>query len=385
MPANQLHLFDGNIVKHAVDNLFMNTHIAKDNYFYHGYMYGQYTPECCPRYLQREHFETLRGLVSRIDVQTGTLQEVASRYPDRFFSRYILLDHMDWMPMAMVLDEWAVFAAKARADARVLWRSFSPVQHIAPLKYLDFHPDNVQAALMKFPDRVAMYNSTHVATIPAHAGFVPRVDYAPRASCGDDLRVLFNNFLHPISGATHKEKLESFYAGQARSYDVFRHRFLHGRVPMIEAMPSQKGGVWVDLGGGTAANMEHFGDALRIFSKVVVLDLTPSLLAVAQRRIDERGWSSFVTTVEGDATKQGLPGMPPAGGADLVTMSYSLTMIPDWKAALANVRGRKRERERERRAEAHPDAPPDLPPLPAGVCSSAPGWLHCHLRLHRHA
>jgi hypothetical protein len=51
VPSNQLNLFDGNIVKHAVDNLFLNTHIAKDNYFYYGYMYGHYTEECCPRYL----------------------------------------------------------------------------------------------------------------------------------------------------------------------------------------------------------------------------------------------------------------------------------------------------------------------------------------------
>ena len=101
VPANQLHLFDGNIVKHAVDNLFMNTHIAKDNYFYHGYMYGEYTAECCPRYLKKENFATLRSLVNRIDVQTGYLQDVAGRYPDGYFSRYILLDHMDWMPMTV--------------------------------------------------------------------------------------------------------------------------------------------------------------------------------------------------------------------------------------------------------------------------------------------
>src|SRR4051812_19379709 len=52
VPANQLHLFDGNVVKIAVDNLFLNTHIASDNYFYHGYMYGEYTAACCPRYLK---------------------------------------------------------------------------------------------------------------------------------------------------------------------------------------------------------------------------------------------------------------------------------------------------------------------------------------------
>ena len=156
----------------------------------------------------------------------------------------------------MVLDEWSVFAVKARDDCRILWRSFSPVQHIAPLKYLQYHPENVTAALLKYPDRVAMYNSTHVATIPKNISFVPRVEYAPRATFGDDMRVLYSNFLHRISGESHKDRLESFYKGQARVYDSFRHRFLHGRVPMVEAMPTPKNGVWVDLGGGTGANME---------------------------------------------------------------------------------------------------------------------------------
>jgi hypothetical protein len=170
-----MHLFKGNIVLDACNNLFQNTHIAKDNYFYHGYMcvpqgrggggrqqgrggawlrerrplprplhhtacsYGNYTPECCPRYLQPQHFAALKASVDRIDIRTGTLQDVASQYPDGFFSRYILLDHMDWMPMSMVLDEWSVFVRKARADCRFLWRSFSTDQHIAPLKYLDYH------------------------------------------------------------------------------------------------------------------------------------------------------------------------------------------------------------------------------------------------------
>jgi len=204
---------------------------------------------------------------------------------------------------------------------------------------------------MKFPDRVAMYNSTHVATIPAHVGFVPRRDYAPRATCGDDARVLFNNFLHPISGKSHQERLESFYAGQAQSYDAFRHRFLHGRVPMIEAMPSQKGGVWVDLGGGTAANLQHLGGAIDVFSKVVVLDLCRPLLDVAKERIAAEGWSN-VSAIEGDATRADVKGLPKAGSVDLVTMSYSLTMIPDWRAALDNVS--KRAHKRARAARAHP-------------------------------
>ena len=60
----------------------------------------------------------------------------------------------------------------------------------------------------------------------------------------------------------------------------------------------------------------------------MVSDLAPSLLKVADRRIAENGWSN-VHTVHADATHY----QPPGQGVDVVTFSYSLTMIPDWFAA----------------------------------------------------
>jgi hypothetical protein len=189
VPASQLHLFSGNIVKVATDNLFLNTFVRGDNYHFYGYLYGEYTRECCPRYLKAENFAKLRAAVANIDIRTGLLQDVAASYPDGYFSRYILLDHMDWMPMRLVLDEWAVFVRKARADVRFLWRSFSDVQHIAPLKFLDFHADNVKAALAMYPDRVCMYNSTHLATLNPGFTIVPREEYKASSARGRSRRM----------------------------------------------------------------------------------------------------------------------------------------------------------------------------------------------------
>jgi len=339
VPASQLALFRGDICRHVLDNLFLNTHIAKDNYFYYGYLYGELTHENCPRYLKKENFANLKKAIKegRVDIRTGTLKDVAASYPDKYFSRYILLDHMDWMAEfpSMICDEWSVFVQKARSDCRILFRSFASEQHIAPLKYLNFHEDNVRAALANYPDRVAMYNSTHLATIPDNVTILPRQVYKPRATLYDDMVVLYNNFIHKIQGENHKERLESFYRGQARAYDVYRHRFLHGRVPMIEIMPTPKKGVWLDMGGGTGANLEHLRDSMKSFSKVIVLDLCGPLLEVAKQHIAANGWTN-VETLEADACSPNTPGLPAAGTVDLITMSYSLTMIPDWEAALRN-------------------------------------------------
>jgi len=263
VPDSQLQLYQGNVIKKIFDTIFGLTHIKGDNYFYYGYFYGEFTEECCPRYLKKENFATLKRYVKekRVDVRTGYLGEVCASYPDATFTRYVLLDHQDWMQTSEILAEWEVFVRKSvQGQAYVLWRSFSEHQYIGPLKYLNFlDAKTIETIETLNPDRVGMYNSAWYARIPSREeGFtiVKRNNFKPRATWADDAKVLFSNFLKPISGGTHQEKLESFYEKQAGEYDVFRHRFLHGRQPMLENIPTILDGTWVDMGGGTAANLE---------------------------------------------------------------------------------------------------------------------------------
>jgi S-adenosylmethionine-diacylgycerolhomoserine-N-methlytransferase len=146
-----------------------------------------------------------------------------------------------------------------------------------------------------------------------------------------DLRVLFHLVLKPIRGKDHAARMESFYSGQAEAYDSFRQRLLQGRRELWEAVGVPDGGLWVDLGGGTGSNLEHFGPQIEKLRKVYVVDLSPSLLEVARRRFGENGWAN-AEAVEADATTF----RPADGPADVVTFSYSLTMIPDWFAAVDN-------------------------------------------------
>ena len=145
-----------------------------------------------------------------------------------------------------------------------------------------------------------------------------------------DLRILYHLTLKPVRGKDHASRMESFYSGQAGAYDDFRERLLHGRQELLDAIDLPEDGVWVDMGGGTGSNLHLFGDRINRLSKAYVVDLSPSLLGVADQRIREQNWS-HVETVEADATL-----FEPNEGADIVTFSYSLTMIPDWFAALEN-------------------------------------------------
>jgi S-adenosylmethionine-diacylgycerolhomoserine-N-methlytransferase len=168
-----------------------------------------------------------------------------------------------------------------------------------------------------------------------------------------DLRILYHLALKPVRGKDHAARMESFYAGQAAGYDDFRKRLLKGRQELWNLIQPPPGGTWLDMGGGTGANLDFFtptrsvsegsnvrgqqtgdrGQETRLagLEKIYVLDLSHSLLEIANQRIAAAGWTN-VETVAADATTY----RPPCGQVDVVTFSYSLTMIPDWFAALEN-------------------------------------------------
>ena len=148
-----------------------------------------------------------------------------------------------------------------------------------------------------------------------------------------DMKILYHMLLKPVRGDSHAQRMESFYGDQAEGYDEFRRRLLKGRELLWQQLPKDDGCVWVDMGGGTGANIENFGDDISKPDKIYVVDLSSSLLKVAADRFEKKGWSN-VQTVEADATKF----VPSEGKADIVTFSYSLTMIPNWFAAIENAK-----------------------------------------------
>lgn len=110
---------------------------------------------------------------------------------------------------------------------------------------------------------------------------------------------------------------------------------------------------WYKVGGGTGYNIEAMSGFINVpefFSGVYLVDFSPSLCEVARNRFQRLGWKNVHVICE-DARKfrledheKDLPGglqtlvnasllsyfaqrRPEHGGADLITMSYSLSMI----------------------------------------------------------
>ncbi|PGH16626.1 hypothetical protein AJ80_05128 [Polytolypa hystricis UAMH7299] len=174
------------------------------------------------------------------------------------------------------------------------------------------------------------------------------------------LKFVYATFLKPHGSHGHGSQqlaLESFYKTQASVYDATRKRLLRGREDMLGLLAAQlkfklaknegHSGkpIWVDIGGGTGyynsyniEAMASFVPVASFFEHVYLVDLSPSLCDIARQRFARLGWKN-VSVVCQDAGAFRLP--PPHinddmfdsiqdAKADLVTMSYSLSMIPDY-------------------------------------------------------
>lgn len=120
--------YQGGIAKFVED--CVETVFAKlplhDNYFWRVYLTGEYSPKCCPEYLKPENFVALKeGLVNRISTHTGSLLDVLKELQQPV-SRFILLDHMDWLASFnkdVLAQEWQAIIDRATPEARILFRS----------------------------------------------------------------------------------------------------------------------------------------------------------------------------------------------------------------------------------------------------------------------
>lgn len=120
--------YEGGIVKFVHDcmeSVFAELPIH-DNYFWRVYLSGSYTPDCCPEYLKPDNFARLQGgLAERVSAHTDSVQGFLEKHQGQI-SRYVLLDHMDWLSdkfFPLLELEWQAIIDRAAPGTRLIWRS----------------------------------------------------------------------------------------------------------------------------------------------------------------------------------------------------------------------------------------------------------------------
>ena len=167
-------------IQECMESVFVRLPM-KDNYFWRLYINGQYTKECCPEYLKEENFEKLKGgLVEKISTHTDSVQGFLEKH-DGQISRYVLLDHMDWLSdhfFPLLESEWQAISDRAAPNTRIIWRSGGfntefieqvQINHNGqqrPIREMLTY-DKELAAELHPKDRVHTYGSFYIADLSA--------------------------------------------------------------------------------------------------------------------------------------------------------------------------------------------------------------------------
>jgi len=173
--------YPGGIVQFIVDRIdtvFGKLPLA-DNYFWRVYLTGKYTPECCPEYLKPANFEALKGgAADRVTTHTHSVLDFLEGHSQPI-SRFVLLDHMDWLYShykEVLAAEWQGIVNRAAPETKIIWRSAGltcdfvdpiDVQVQGQTRKMGelLHYDRELAARLHLIDRVNTYGSFHIADL----------------------------------------------------------------------------------------------------------------------------------------------------------------------------------------------------------------------------
>jgi S-adenosylmethionine-diacylgycerolhomoserine-N-methlytransferase len=128
-------------------------------------------------------------------------------------------------------------------------------------------------------------------------------------------------------------RMNRMYRRQRHIYDGTRRYYLLGRDQMISGLRPEAHGSVLEIGCGTGRNLVL---AARLYpdARFFGIDVSTEMLTTAIAAISRAGLTSRVRVAHGDGTAfdpKTLFGIPQF---DHVMISYSLSMIPDWRRVL---------------------------------------------------
>jgi ubiquinone/menaquinone biosynthesis C-methylase UbiE len=128
-----------------------------------------------------------------------------------------------------------------------------------------------------------------------------------------------------------KDEVTTIYRHRARRYDVSAnlYRLVGFRLPAyrrlaVEALDLREGDTVVEIGCGTGLNLPLLQAVVGPQGKIVGVDLTDAMLAQAERRVRDAGWSN-VELVRADASRYQFP-----RGVNGVISTLAITLVPEF-------------------------------------------------------
>jgi S-adenosylmethionine-diacylgycerolhomoserine-N-methlytransferase len=131
------------------------------------------------------------------------------------------------------------------------------------------------------------------------------------------------------TAGNHAALMDSVYRGQRHIYDATRKYFLFGRDTLIEELACRPGQHLLEIGCGTGRNLRRIARRWPEAS-LYGLDISSEMLKSAKAAL---GGEARLTL--GDATGFDPTQLFGCESFDRVAISFAVSMIPAWKAAVA--------------------------------------------------
>ena len=132
---------------------------------------------------------------------------------------------------------------------------------------------------------------------------------------------------------THGALMDKVYRRQRHIYDLSRKFYLLGRDRLIDELDAKPGERVIEIGCGTARNLIRVAE-IYPDTKLFGFDASLEMLRTAEKAVTRAGLSDRIALAHGLAEEISCH-----FGTELrfdhAVFSYSLSMIPDWRGALA--------------------------------------------------
>jgi len=133
---------------------------------------------------------------------------------------------------------------------------------------------------------------------------------------------------------THGGLMDAIYRRQRHVYDLTRKYYLLGRDRLLDDLDAGEGMTVLESACGTGRNLivaaKRYPNA-RFYG----FDISAEMLKQARRNIEKAGLVERIVLAQGDATDFDPKAMFGVASFDRVFISYALSMIPPWRAAVS--------------------------------------------------
>ena len=133
---------------------------------------------------------------------------------------------------------------------------------------------------------------------------------------------------------SHAELMDGVYRYQRHFYDLTRKYYLLGRDRLIDGLAVPPDGTVLELGCGTGRNLVQAAKAFPQ-ARFHGLDISAGMLETAEIAVGRHDLSARVRLAQGDASDFDAKALFGRHGFDRVFVSYSLSMIPEWRRTVA--------------------------------------------------